>query len=250
MYYDKNMCSKAAVSGCFPGDATVTLAGGATKRLRELQVGDKVAAVKADGTVVYEDVYFFDHQLGGSDKHEFVRIELEYGVTSDNGASDTASDNTANKAAAAAALELTPGHFVPVGGHTVGSAVMTRARDVEAGATMFVVPPNNAAAVAAKVVAVSRVQREGLYAPVTLGGTVVVDGVAASAYSDWILDPLFDFFGAAARLPAAMHLVHAPLRLAYAAMGPRALRTLSPLISGAAQLDARQFAAGIRAMSA
>lgn len=63
--------------------------------------------------------------------------------------------------------------------------------------------------------------------------------------SDWALDPLFDAAGLTHLLPAAMHAVHAPLRALYALAGPRVLRALSPVISGAAMLDAAQLAAGL-----
>ncbi|GBF92408.1 hypothetical protein Rsub_05610 [Raphidocelis subcapitata] len=221
IYPNKNKCSKRAESGCFPGSARVALASGKTKAMRHLAVGDSVLVARPDGSLAFEDVYFFDHELDGG-AHSFRRIELDTG----------------------AALELTSGHFVPVG-EALATARMTRARDVAAGMRVLVARPGGAAPEAATVAAVSEVTRAGVFAPVTASGTVVVNGVVASAYSDWILDGLFDFFGVPEKLPAAMHLVHAPLRLGYAALGPKALRALSPIISGIAQLDARQIAAGL-----
>lgn len=218
-YYNVNMCSKAAAS-CFPGDATVTLPGGTTKPMALLEVGDKVQVLKADGSISFEDVYFFDHQVGGG-AHEFVRLALAGG----------------------AALELTGGHFVPVGS-SLAAATMKRARDVVPGDLLLTLARGGAAS-AEEVASVTRVTKAGLFAPVTASGTVVVDGVVASAYSDWVLDPLFDAFGAAQKLPAAMHIVHAPLRLAYSLLGARAMRALSPIVAGVAMLDAAQIAAGL-----
>ena len=216
------MCSKAAAN-CFPGDATVTLATGAAKAMRDLTVGDKVMVAKEDGSIRFEDVYFFDHQVDGG-AHEFVRLALADGR----------------------ALELTGGHFLPVG-ESLDAATMTRARDVAAGAPLLVLAGGAGAKGVEPVVvtAVSRVAKAGLFAPVTASGTVVVDGVVASAYSDWVLDPLFDALGATHKLPAAMHVVHAPLRLAYSLLGARAMRALSPIVSGVAMLDTAQIAAGL-----
>ena len=42
---------------CFPGDATVELAGGLTKRMDQLATGDAVAVRLHDGSVGYEPVY-------------------------------------------------------------------------------------------------------------------------------------------------------------------------------------------------
>ena len=220
VYPNKNKCNKRAASGCFPASARVALASGGSKAMRDLAVGDAVMVAKPDGSLAFEDVYFFDHELDGG-AHPFVRIDLDSG----------------------AALELTSGHFLPVG-EALAAARMTRARDVAPGMRVLVAGRGGKAGVAT-VVAVSEVERAGMFAPVTASGTVVVDGVVASAYSDWVLDGLFDFLGITEKLPAAMHVVHAPLRLGYAVLGPRALRALSPIISGIAQLDARQVAAGL-----
>lgn len=219
-YRNVNMCSKSAAA-CFPGDATVTLEGGASRAMSELQVGDRVRVLRADGSSAFEDVYFFDHQVGGG-ANAFVRIALAGG----------------------AALELSGGHFVPVGA-SLAAATMKRARDVAAGDVLLVLPAGAAAARAVAVESVAAVTKAGLFAPVTASGTVVVGGVVASTYSDWVLDPLFDALGAPHKLPAAMHAVHAPLRLAYALLGARAMRALSPLVSGVAMLDSAQIAAGL-----
>ena len=148
-----------------------------------------------------------------------------------------------------ASLELTSGHFVPVG-ESLAAAVMTRARDVAPGATVLIAPAGAKAAEPVLVDGVTTVRRVGMFAPVTASGTIVVDGVVASTYSDWILDPIFDALGLTSKLPAAMHIVHAPLRAAYAVLGPKVLSVLSPLISGVAQLDGRQIAAGLAAATA
>ncbi|KAI8475604.1 MAG: hint module-domain-containing protein [Monoraphidium minutum] len=212
------MCSDRAAA-CFPGDATVALRGGATKAMRDLAVGDSILVLKADGSAAFEDVYFFDHQVDGG-SHSFVKLNLADGSS----------------------LELTSGHFVPVG-ESLAAAVMKRAGAVAEGEPLLVMSGGGAEAVI--VASIEAITKPGLFAPVTASGTLVVGGVVASAYSDWVLDPLFDALGATASLPAAMHAVHAPLRLAYSILGARAMAALSPLVSGIAMLDTAQIAAGL-----
>ena len=65
VFTNKNMCSKSAAAGCFPGGARVVTPGGATKALRDVQIGDKIQVFKGDGSLGFEEVYFFDHQLDG-----------------------------------------------------------------------------------------------------------------------------------------------------------------------------------------
>ena len=59
----------------------------------------------------------------------------------------------------------------------------------------------------------------GLYNPLTLSGTIIVGGVAASVHSDWFLDSIFHTLLIPAWLPAAYQAVLAPARLLYAVMG-------------------------------
>lgn len=61
---------------------------------------------------------------------------------------------------------------------------------------------------------------KGLYNPLTLGGTIIIDGVATSVHSEWFLDPLFEKLGLVAWLPAAYQAVLSPARLLFKAVGP------------------------------
>ena len=51
------------------------------------------------------------------------------------------------------------------------------------------------------VVGKELVERQGLFNPYTFATTIVVNGVAASSHSEWILDPLFDLIGRPDLLP-------------------------------------------------
>ena len=53
----------------------------------------------------------------------------------------------------------------------------------------------------------------GLYNPITLTGSIIVDGVAASVHSDWFLDELADATGMTSYLPMAYQVVDQPRHL-------------------------------------
>ncbi|KXZ44119.1 hypothetical protein GPECTOR_73g640 [Gonium pectorale] len=188
---------------CFPAEATVQVEGGGRKRMSELAAGDRVLTVRTDGSTAFDDVYLFGHKRAEG-VHEFLQLQ-----TSAN-----------------ASVTLTRGHFVPVArgacsaAPAVSCSVTLPASDVRPGDVIFTAADDTAAA-PATVVSVKTVVRPGLYNPFTLGGRIVVDGVLASAHSDWFLDPLVP---AAARrfLPAVYQAVLAPVRLLYRLV-PRAL---------------------------
>jgi hypothetical protein len=74
--------------------------------------------------------------------------------------------------------------------------------------------------VIATVCSSERVIVKGLYAPYTLGGTIIVNGVVASSHSRWIADNAFDALGLpAAWLPRIYQALMAPARLLFWAMG-------------------------------
>jgi hypothetical protein len=208
------------LSGCFPAAATVRVAGGGAKRMDELRVGDRVLAATPAGRLEYQDVYFFGHKDAAATAR-FVRLELAGGR----------------------ALELTPDHFVPVlaAGVAPGlaSARMTYARDVAEGDTVMVLAEGGGGLQAAAVVRASHMRRRGLFNPYTLGGTIVVDGVLASAHSSWVLDGTFGAAGASARLPAAYQALFAPLRAVYRMLGPAAMSAACDVVAAmAARLGA------------
>ena len=190
---------------CFPADATVELASGATKPLEQLQLGERVrvdarggggggGADSADAD--FAPVYFFGH----ADPHAtatFVALRLAGG----------------------AVLTLSPTHYVPVG----AARREVYAIDVVLGDVLWVV--DDAAAARgeiaaddggddggdygvsprrarpalrpAAVVAVELVERRGLFNPyVAGGGAIVVDGVLASCHSEWVLDAPLGALGA------------------------------------------------------
>jgi 2C-methyl-D-erythritol 2,4-cyclodiphosphate synthase len=77
-------------------------------------------------------------------------------------------------------LQATPDHFVLVG---LSAPTYKRIGEVSPGDVMWVAHSAASASLApATVVDVGRVAKEGLYAPLTLGGSILVNGVAASVH--------------------------------------------------------------------
>jgi desert hedgehog len=134
-------------NSCFPADAVVQLESGATKRMDELAVGDRVLV--AEGT--YDTVFMFTHKVSDGASRAFVRL------TTDSGASITA----------------TPGHYIFVAGRG-----MVAASTVCVGDGLRL----GAGGVAAVVRAEGVVGR-GLYNPQTVHGEIVVGGIVASTYT-------------------------------------------------------------------
>jgi hypothetical protein len=218
-------CAAAAGGqpGCFPAGATVATRAG-PKRMDELKVGDAVLAAGPGGALEFQEVYFFGHRDAAADA-AFVRLGLEGG----------------------AALTLTPDHFVPVlpAGAAAGAAPrMTYAKDVRPGDSLLVLPPGGGALAPARVASAAAVAGKGLFNPYTLGGTLVVDGVLASAHSSWLLDAAAARLGLSHLLPGAFQALFAPLRGLYAAAGPAFMESFGDALAAAAQrFEAAAFAA-------
>ncbi|RLN52783.1 hypothetical protein BBJ29_000743 [Phytophthora kernoviae] len=62
-------------TSCFPESAPVTLAGGGTKRLGDVVIGDSVLAFDAVGEPVFAPVYYIPHDSSREEVTEFIRVE-------------------------------------------------------------------------------------------------------------------------------------------------------------------------------
>ncbi|KAJ8903046.1 hypothetical protein NDN08_006361 [Rhodosorus marinus] len=133
------------VNACFPADAKVNLADGTIKEMRELEAGDRVLVV--DGS--FSDVYAFSHR-DPVVVSEFIRIESSDGHV----------------------IELSPTHYLVTGDE------LRAAKDVAKGDQMELANGGSS-----RVVRISRVKKSGLYNPHTLQGTIVVNNVVASTYT-------------------------------------------------------------------
>lgn len=144
--------------GCFTGDSTVLLSTGQRKRLVELEIGEQVQSIDAKGNVIFSEVIaFLDRNINQT--REFVRLETEDGQH----------------------LSVTPAHLVMVWQPHVQTVQYLFADKIQEGDYLLVSVNNNL--VPKKVVHVTVLLSQGIIAPLTAAGTVVVDKVAASCYA-------------------------------------------------------------------
>jgi hypothetical protein len=182
--------------GCFPAEATVRLESGGVKPMQDLAIGDRVQVAGWDGSLRYEDVYMFTHR----DRNQSGRA-VELALASGH------------------RLTLSPRHFVPVapeGGAPWASRLVKAANEIAVGDGIWHVDAAGVMLVSS-VTGVRSGVSIGAFNPLTLSGVIVVDGVVASAHSDWFLDGL-----ASADSQARMYqALFAPMRGLYRAIGPR-----------------------------
>lgn len=152
--------SAAKSGGCFPGRSLVRTADGSSKRLDQVQLGERIAALDSHGDIVYSEVIaFLDRSF--AERRQFVRLTTESGRV----------------------LTLTPAHLVPVEGRST-----VFAGRVQPGDKILVRDPADENEVQHrlrwdKVIDNRLVLEEGIYAPLTMEGTVLVDDVVASCYA-------------------------------------------------------------------
>lgn len=175
-------------TSCFPAASTVRLASGVTVTLSKLLVGDLVESEPG----IFSPVFFFSHR-DPSTFSTHISLTLANNVT----------------------LTLSPGHFLPV----YDDSSLMAARNVRVGQKLRTVSGWS------DVIEVRRVIARGLYNPHTLTGTIVVDDVVVSVYTEAVVASV-----------ATTLLV--PLRALFrAGLLPTRLAT-SALASGSASLPA------------
>ncbi|KAL0106122.1 hypothetical protein PUN28_016094 [Cardiocondyla obscurior] len=150
-------------SGCFPGKSLVRTEDGGTKRLDEIHLGDRIAALDSRGDVVYSEVIAFLDR-SPSERRQFISLNTKSGRV----------------------LTLTPSHLVPVEGRSTVFAVNVQPGD------KILVSDTDATSAANEVdsrlrwdtvVETKLVLEEGVYAPLTMEGTLLVNDVVASCYA-------------------------------------------------------------------
>lgn len=147
--------------GCFPGKSIVRTKEGTKKRLDELRIGEEIASLNSQGDIVFSEVIsFMDRQP--SEKRQFIQLTTATGKV----------------------LTLTPSHLLPV----EGKSIIFAAR-VEIGDKILVRDSDEAENMVDDALRYDRiiesklVLEEGVFAPLTNEGTVVIDDVVASCYA-------------------------------------------------------------------
>jgi len=186
---------------CFPADASVETTSG-LKLMSDLRVGDRVRSVDGAGKPIFDDVYFFGH-ADKSQSNVFVSLQL------------SGSD---------ASLQLSQKHFLPTcpkqGEPCDWSDHMhAYAQEIQAGDYVWIATDGETKL--RSVLSTSLVMKDGLYNPYTLSGKIVVNGVIASAHSDWVLDAWTPAW-MSQYLPGIYQILFLPGRLLYQLAGAAA----------------------------
>ncbi|WP_159712648.1 Hint domain-containing protein [Geminicoccus flavidas] len=186
---------------CFPGDATVVTESGDRKPVADVRVGDRVQVVHADGTLGFEDVYLLTHQ-DATITQTYVRLTLDSGRS----------------------LVLSPRHFIPTArdGSAWDSRLIVGADEVHAGDRVWYLSEDGQMRIGT-VATAAREAATGAFNPLTMQGSIVVDGVVASAHSDWFLDGYVSAHAQAGIYQA----MFAPVRGIYTLIGPEWTRTIA-----------------------
>jgi len=153
---------------CFSGDMVVETPNG-LKEMRELELGDWVL-VDDDQTSNYQPVLMWIHRIEDQ-WAEFYRIETSNGQF----------------------IEATGHHALFQSDCLTSTTKFTYAKDIRPGNCLVVqnadMETNHAIVVNATVI-----RKKGIYAPLTASGTIVVNGILASCYSDLLLGGIHQSF--------------------------------------------------------
>lgn len=149
---------------CFPASATVELASGAKSEMQSLKIGDSVKV----GSGEFSEIYMFSHKLPSGIFH-FIEITSASGHT----------------------LRVTPGHYLYANGALVPASTVSTGDRLRLGDESE-----------SPVVSVATVGDEGIFAPQTLHGDILVNGVVASTYTTFVP-------------PKLAHSLLAPVRILY-----------------------------------
>lgn len=149
--------------GCYSANETVNLEDGTSKSMADLQVGDHVLTLATNGETTYSPVLLFFHQ-NSQTRADFIKLHLTNGSES---------------------ITLTPNHLIYF--TTNNKALIT---DLTAGfarhaavGTYLYLKDINGHFVFKTIEKVETLKLNGIYAPLTKEGTVVVNNVYTSCYA-------------------------------------------------------------------
>ncbi|ESO82723.1 hypothetical protein LOTGIDRAFT_229767 [Lottia gigantea] len=142
---------------CFPGQETsfVTLKND-KRRIEDVEVGDEVKVITDQLEFRYSRVYALGHK---NKDRKTMFIEL-----------GTASSR----------IPISPRHFIKI--YDNGNIIEKFAKDVKVGDTLLI--DNNDQLVEEPVLEIDHVEAQGLYAPFTEEGNIIINNVVASCYAE------------------------------------------------------------------
>jgi len=143
-------------SGCFPGDSLVVLKGGLEKRMDHLRIGDVVTTLQNDKLETTEVLGFLDKKKNSTGK--YLNLITEDGSS----------------------LFISERHTMFVREDGITKSVL--GQDVKKGDQVIVSHQNGIGFSAVKEIIVS--YKTGAYVPLTSAGTLLVDGVLVSSYTN------------------------------------------------------------------
>ncbi|XP_077996590.1 sonic hedgehog protein-like [Glandiceps talaboti] len=150
--------------GCFPASSTVTLENGATRSMDQIQLGDRVLTVNEAGQTVYSDVIMMlDKKSDRRQSYHVIETE-DYGYR----------------------LTVSRGHLVYASNFnwTFDASVKpVYAGDLQVGQYLYVAENQGATLRPVKITRISTMEDQGVFAPLTTEGTIVVDNVVTSCYA-------------------------------------------------------------------
>lgn len=145
--------------GCFTAASTVQTIDGKLKQMSELQIGDRVLSMDGKGNLRYSEVFMFLDR-NENEWREFVKIDVD-GNTS---------------------ITATPSHLIYARRTaTTKMAEYTFAGHLSEGD--FVLVNIDGILEPRKIINISREIHQGVYAPLTYEGSIVVSSISASCYA-------------------------------------------------------------------
>lgn len=191
---------------CFPLSATVMTPKG-KKSMGELETGDEVLTVDpSTGNKSFSTVYMWGHR-------DAKTVASFYEVTTASGAK----------------IILTEGHYMYVSEQgcekaSLASATTLSPELVKVGQAVWTLTPDGMKC--SEITDIKVAEHKGLFNPFTLSGTILVDGVLASSYSEHNdipiesnLRPYMNAENVARNAPALHHALFAPARQLFHTFG-------------------------------
>ncbi|XP_071114327.1 uncharacterized protein [Haliotis cracherodii] len=145
---------------CFPQNAEVVSHTNGTILMKDIQIGEQLMSVSSNGEITYSPVFLFGH-ANSNVTSEFINIITRQ-----------------------VSIKLSPDHHIY--SKYDNQIVTVPSRQITRGNVIFRLDSNNNRLVEDEVTDICFCIEKGLYAPFTMSGTLVVEGVLASCYVDCV----------------------------------------------------------------